>query len=144
MNLLDPNVPIDIPAIIVAIGTAGGALIGAWATRRKMLADAAKTEAEARDMDAGNDEAALSAANHMIHRLEAEIEKLTKRVDALELESKAEKARTQEANLKYLNALDRIVELEKEVVVLRRKVAGQEVELARCREGIDAKEKVNG
>lgn len=120
----EAKITFDAAAIVTAVGTAGGALIAAWATRRKFLAEAAKTQAEARQMDASSDKAALDAATGMISRLESEVKKLMFRVDSLEEELGVERERSEEQRQKYIAALDRIAELEREVGVLRRQVEG--------------------
>lgn len=120
----EAKITFDAAAIVTAVGTAGGALIAAWATRRKFLAEAAKTQAEARQMDASSDKAALDAATGMISRLESEVKKLMFRVDSLEEELGVERARSEDTHRKYLAALERIAELEREVGSLRRQVNG--------------------
>lgn len=120
----EAKITFDAAAIVTAVGTAGGALIAAWATRRKFLAEAAKTQAEARQMDASSDKAALDAATGMISRLESEVKKLMFRVDSLEEELGVERERSEEQHQKYIAALERIAELEREVGSLRRQVEG--------------------
>lgn len=120
----EAKITFDAAAIVTAVGTAGGALIAAWATRRKLLADAKKAEAEAKTLDVGADDTALKAATSMITRLEAEVRKLTFRIDALEEELGVERARSEDTHRKYLAALERIAELEREVGSLRRQVNG--------------------
>lgn len=120
----EAKITFDAAAIVTAVGTAGGALIAARATRRKFLAEAAKTQAEARQMDASSDKAALDAATGMISRLESEVKKLMFRVDSLEEELGVERARSEDTHRKYLAALERIAELEREVGSLRRQVNG--------------------
>lgn len=120
----EAKITFDAAAIVTAVGTAGGALIAAWATRRKFLAEAAKTQAEARQMDASSDKAALDAATGMISRLESEVKKLMFRVDSLEEELGVERERSEEQRQKYIAALERIAELEREVGSLRRQVEG--------------------
>lgn len=129
----EAKITFDAAAIVTAVGTAGGALIAAWATRRKFLAEAAKTQAEARQMDASSDKAALDAATGMISRLESEVKKLMFRVDSLEEELGVERERSEEQRQKYIAALERIAELEREVINLRKKVESQDAELAKCR-----------
>lgn len=129
----EAKITFDAAAIVTAVGTAGGALIAAWATRRKFLAEAAKTQAEAEKIDADADGVTLAAATGMINRLEREIKKAVFRIDSLEEELGVERARSEDTRLKYLQATDRIVELEREVINLRKKVESQDAELAKCR-----------
>lgn len=118
----EAKITFDAAAIVTAVGTAGGALIAAWATRRKFLAEAAKTQAEAEKIDADADGVTLAAATGMINRLEREIKKAVFRIDSLEEELRVERARSEDTRRKYLQATDRIVELEREVINLRKKV----------------------
>lgn len=124
MNAFDTNITFDVAAVVTAAGGAIGVIIGAWATRRKLLADAKKAEAEAKTLDVGADDTALKAATSMITLLEAEVRKLTFRIDALEEELGVERARSEDTHRKYLAALERIAELEREVGSLRRQVNG--------------------
>lgn len=124
MNAMDTNITIDVAAVVIAIGTAGGALIGAWAAKRKVNADASKVEAEAKKLDSDVDKATLTSATSMIKRLEAEVRKMAFRIDSLEEELGVERARSEDTRRKYLAALDRIVELEREVISLRKQVGG--------------------
>lgn len=129
----EAKITFDAAATVTAVGTAGGALIAAWATRRKFLAEAAKTQAEAEKIDADADGVTLAAATGMINRLEREIKKAVFRIDSLEEELGVERARSEDTRLKYLQATDRIVELEREVINLRKKVESQDAELAKYR-----------
>lgn len=124
LNAFDTTITIDAAAVVTASGTATGIAIGAWAARRKVLAEARKTEAEAKAMDVAADDKALNAATSMITRLENEVRKLTFRIDALEEELDVERARSEEQRNKYIAALSRIAELEREVGSLRRQVEG--------------------
>lgn len=124
MNAFDMNITLDVAAVVAAAGTAGGVLIGAWATKRKQNADAAKIEAEARKVGVDADHTALDAASGMIQLLETEVKKLTFRIDSLEEELGIERARSEDTRRKYIAALDRIVELEREVIDLRKQVNG--------------------
>lgn len=120
----EAKITFDAAAVVTAAGGAVGVAIGAWAARRKVLAEAKRTEAEARQMDASSDKAALDAATGMISRLESEVKKLMFRVDSLEEELGVERERSEEQRQKYIAALERIAELEREVGVLRRQVEG--------------------
>lgn len=136
----EAKITFDAAAIVTAVGTAGGALIAAWATRRKFLAEAAKTQAEAEKIDADADGVTLAAATGMIERLMAEVKKLSDRVDMLEREIDVERKRTEEVRVKYAGALERIVELERKLSQAETKLAWQAVKIKQLTE---AKEKTD-
>jgi chromosome segregation ATPase len=133
VGLEEAKITFDVAAVVTAIGTASGAIIAAWATRRRLLADASKVQAEADKIDADADEITLNAATSMIKRLENEIRKMSFRIDSLEEELGIERARSEDTRRKYLLSLDRIVELEREVISLRKKVETQDTELSKYR-----------
>ena len=133
IGLAEAKITFDVAAVVVAVGTAGGAIIAAWATRRRVLADAAKVQAEAERIDADADNITLSAATGMIKRLETEIRKQSFRIDSLEEEIGVERARSEDTRRKYIQSLDRIVELEREVISLRKKLDTQDTELSKYR-----------
>ena len=126
-----------IAPIITALFGGIGVVIGAWAARRKILADANKVDAETRKVDAEADSAAIAAANAFIQMLHSEINQLKARVEGLEADVRRERMASYEINIKYHNALDRIVELEKETIVLRRQLGEAKVEIEKQRQRLD-------
>lgn len=95
MNAFETSITIDLAAVVLAVGTAGGALIGGWATRRKVNADAAKVTADAHKVETDAENVALNAATGMIRRLETEVRKMSFRIDSLEEELGVERARSE-------------------------------------------------
>ena len=69
----------------------------------------------------------------VIRRLEGEVKKMAFRIDSLEEELGIERARSEDTRRKYIQSLDRIVELEREVISLRKKVETQDEELSKYR-----------
>jgi chromosome segregation ATPase len=131
------NINLDVAAVVTALFAGIGVLIGATWAGKRAKADAHKTEAEAAKLEAEAQGTSINTANEFIRTLRDEIAQLRGRVEGLERDVRQERLMSNEINIKYHHALDRIVELETETRTLRAQLAEAQLEIEKHRQQLD-------
>lgn len=124
----------ELAALLTAISSAVGVLVGAWWTGHKHKAEIKKILAEAEGTTV---DSAFDAAERVIGILRQEVEDLNKRVSSLEKQLEREKSDSVKLEIKYQQALTRIRELEAENRQLRAEIDLLRAQLTRVERAIN-------